>query len=70
MCAAPLSCPDDNTMLIKALGYGSEYHKGTIKSVELLGYGKVKFIRTPDGLTVTLPSDAPHSIAPVLRIKK
>lgn len=68
--AIALAWPDDNMVHIKALADGSEYHKGRIKSVELLGYGKVQFTRTADGLTVNLPADAKRSVAPVLRIKK
>jgi alpha-L-fucosidase len=54
---------------IKALGKDSKYFSGNIKSVELLGYGKVKFTRTAEGLVVTLPAPT-NDIAPVLKIKK
>jgi alpha-L-fucosidase len=60
---------EGNTVTIKALGKDSKYFSGNIKSVELLGYGKVKFTRTAEGLVVTLPAPT-NDIAPVLKIKK
>lgn len=68
--AITLAWPDDNTVTVKSLAEGSEYYKNKIKSVELLGYGKVKFSRDSDGLTVKIPADAPKSVAPVLKIRK
>lgn len=65
-----LAWPDDNTVTVKSLSENSKFHKRRIKSVELIGYGKVKFSRTSDGLTVNLPADADRSVAPVLRIRK
>jgi alpha-L-fucosidase len=68
--ATALSWPDDgNDIIIKSLSEGSKLYPSKIKSVELLGYGKVKFSRTSDGLIIHLPSPT-NSIAPVLRIKK
>jgi alpha-L-fucosidase len=60
---------EGNTVTIKALGKDSKYFSGNIKSVELLGYGKVKFTRTAAGLVVTLPAPT-NDIAPVLKIRK
>ena len=37
--------------------------------VELLGYGKVDFIRTEKGLEVNLPEAGLNEIAPVLKIR-
>lgn len=55
---------------IKSLASGSELYTKRIRSVELLGYGKVKFSRTDKGLIITLPQqDEFKSIAPVLKIK-
>lgn len=68
--AISLAWPEDNVITVKSLGTDSEYYKNRIRRVELVGYGKVKFTRTADGLRVELPSDAPRSIAPVLRIAK
>ncbi len=68
--ATALSWPDDgNDIIIKSLSEGNKLYPSKIKSVELLGYGKVKFSRTADGLIIHLPSPT-NSIAPVLRIKK
>jgi len=39
------------------------------KYVELLGYGKVDFKKTKDGLTITFPKYLPNNIAMVLKIK-
>ncbi len=68
--AIALAWPDDNVVTVKSLAEGSSLHKKRIRSVELLGYGKVPFRRTAEGLTVSLPADAPRSVAPVLRIRK
>ncbi len=68
--AISLAWPEDGMIKVKSLAAGSSLHKRKIKSVELLGYGKVKFTRDGEGLKVTLPDDAPRSVAPVLRIRK
>lgn len=68
--AISLAWPEDGMIKVKSLAAGSSLHKSKIKSVELLGYGKVKFTRDSEGLKVTLPDDAPRSVAPVLRIRK
>lgn len=68
--AVALAWPDDNKLRIKSLRAGSEYFGKRIGSVELVGYGKVKFTRSPEALEVTLPADAPKSVAPVIRIRK
>lgn len=68
--AISLAWPEDGKIKVKSLADGSSLHKSKIKSVELLGYGKVKFTRDGEGLKVTLPDDAPRSVAPVLRIRK
>lgn len=68
--AIVLAWPENNTVTIKSLAKGSEYYTKSIKRVELLGYGKVKFTQTADGLTINIPSDAKRSVAPVLKIRK
>ena len=68
--AISLAWPEDGVITVKSLAEGSKLHDKKIKSVELLGYGKVKFTRDSDGLKVVLPENAPKSVAPVLRIKK
>ncbi len=65
-----MAWPADHTSTIKALALGSTLFPKTIKSVELLGYGKLPFTRTADGLTVTLPAHNLNAIAPVLKIRK
>ena len=54
---------------MKSFRKGSPYYKGKVKSVELLGYGKVKFTCGEDGLKVTLPEEKTNDIAPVLKVK-
>ena len=61
--ATALAWPEDMTMNVKNLA------DTKIKSVELLGYGKVKFSQSLEGLKVVLPKKV-NDIAPVLRIKK
>ncbi len=67
--ATALAWPaEGEPLLIKALANDSKYYTGKVHSVELLGYGKVKFSRTADGLKVELPA-ATNKIIPVLKIK-
>lgn len=60
--ATALSWPEEMKLTIKSLA-GQK-----IKSVELLGYGKIKFSCSEEGLNVVLPEKV-NSIAPVLKIK-
>jgi alpha-L-fucosidase len=57
------------TFTFKALGNSSQYYSGKVKSVKLLGHGKVKFTQTAGGLQVTLPSKPVNKIAPVFAVK-
>jgi alpha-L-fucosidase len=67
--ATALAWPVNNEpLVIKSLAKDSKYYNGKIRSVELLGYGKVKFNRTAEGLVVYLPSPT-NDIIPVLKIK-
>ncbi len=68
--AIALAWPEDGKITVKSLSNNSQYFDKKIKSVDLLGYGKVKFERDASGLTVFIPEDAPKSVAPVIRIKK
>lgn len=68
--AITLAWPENNIITIKTLASNSKIYPKKIKEVELLGYGKVKFSRTADGLTIKIPADAPQSLSPVLRISK
>ena len=63
-----LAWPENHTLAIKSLADGSSLYPAAIKSVELLGYGKVKFERTQDALVVTLPEKL-NNIMPALKIK-
>lgn len=65
----PLAWPEDGKVTVKALAEGSDLYPKKINRVELLGYGKVAFQRTQDGLIVTLPKKT-NNICPVLKIKK
>lgn len=67
--ASALAWPADHQVQIQALKAGSELYPGKIKEITLLGYGKVKFTRTGDALTVQLPEKDLNRIMPVLRIK-
>jgi len=63
--AIALAWPTDKQLVIQSLGKSQQ----RIRSVQLLGYGKVKFQQTDDALTVTLPAKQTNTIAPVLKIK-
>ena len=65
----PLAWPENHTVTVKALATGSDLYPAVIKTIELLGYGKVSFTRTTDVLTITLPEKM-NNIMPVLKIKK
>ena len=60
--------PENRTYTIKSLGKSSPYYSGKVKSVKLLGYGKVAFTNKKEGLVVTLPEENTNAIAPVLAI--
>ena len=64
-----LEWPENKTINVKSLAEGSTLYPEKIKSVELLGYGKVAFTRTSDALVVSLPEKL-NNIMPVLKIKK
>ena len=66
----PLGWPADHQIVIRSLAKNSKLHPGGISRVELLGYGKLKYKRTSEGLVVTLPEEPLNGIAPVIRIKK
>ena len=60
--------PEDRTYTIKSLGSTSAHYSGEVTSVDLLGYGAVPFVNTPEGLVVTLPQENTNAIAPVLAV--
>ena len=60
--------PDKREIMIHSLAKGSTYYDANIKSVMLLGYGKVPFTRNEDALVVTLPAKNTSNMIPVLKI--
>ena len=64
-----LAWPENHTITVKSLAEGSSLYPHSIKSVDLLGYGKVKFERTPEALVITLPEKM-NNMMPVVRIRK
>ncbi len=68
--ATVLAWPAENQIFIKSLSQKSNLFPGKISKVELLGYGKVTFTRTAQGLLVNMPDKKVNNIAPVLKIKK
>jgi len=67
--AANLAWPKDHTITIKSLSDGNALYPKAIRSVELLGYGKVRYTRTSDALIVTLPDNDLNAIMPILKIR-
>ncbi len=73
--ATALGEPKDGIIRLKAFASGAEHAPKKVKSVSLLGYGKLQFERNAEALTVQLPQDWKQSssycqgIAPVLEIK-
>ncbi|MCQ2095145.1 MAG: alpha-L-fucosidase [Bacteroidaceae bacterium] len=67
--AAGLAWPKDHKMTVKSLKEGSPLYPGKIKSVKLLGYGKVKFTRTNEALVINLPEENLNRIMPVVKIE-
>lgn len=67
--ATALAWPENHQLSIRNLAVDSKLRPGKIHSVQLLGYGKVRFSRTTDGLIVDLPKEPCNTIAPVLKIK-
>ena len=62
--ATIMKWPETGDFTFKCLGQEA----GKVKSVKLLGYGKVSFRQNANGLTVTLPAKHPNEIAPVLAV--
>ena len=60
---------ESNKVVIKSLAKRSTHYPGKISRVELLGYGKVPFKRTAEGLVITLPQEQVNKIIPVFKIK-
>jgi alpha-L-fucosidase len=68
--AFALAWPDSGSLVIKTLATGAQHAPANLRRVELLGApGDVRFTRTPEALTVTLPSQKPNPYAWALRIQ-
>ena len=67
--AIVLGWPEDGKVVIKSLSKNNPLHPDKIKSVELLGIGKVRYTRGEEGLAVTLPAQKGNDIAVVLKIR-
>lgn len=71
--ATALGWPQDGVIRIKSLAEGSALYAGKISSVELLGFGKMKYRRTENGLEVYVPAadgaTPEHQLLPVLKIR-
>ncbi len=65
-----LAWPKEAQVTVKSLALNSTLYPKKISRVELLGYGKIPFHRTADGLVITLPTQRLNNIAPVIKIKK
>lgn len=65
---ADLAWPKDHKVTVRSMAEGSELLPSAIKSVELLGYGKVKYTRTQDALVINLPEQNLNNIMPVLKV--
>ena len=64
-----LAWPEDKKVVVKSLAQGSELYPGEIGNVDLLGYGKVNFKRTAEGLSIELPDKQLNNIAPVFKVR-
>lgn len=60
--------PASKSFSFTSLSIASKYYSGKVKSVELIGYGKVDYKESIDGVTVSLPDVKPNDIAPVFVI--
>ena len=50
-----LGWPEDGTLRVKSLAQGSSVSPRAIRSIDMLGQGRVRFTRTADALVITLP---------------
>lgn len=68
--ATALDWPSERKVIIRSLANGNDYHRKPVKSVTLLGYGKINARQTDEGLVLSLPEHNTNTIAPVFKIKK
>lgn len=62
-----LAWPQDRTIRVKSMAKGSNLYPQEIKKIELLGYGKVQYERTLNGLIIHLPEPC-NTLMPALKI--
>ncbi|WP_111708228.1 alpha-L-fucosidase [Lutibacter citreus] len=68
--AIQLDIPKGGKTIIKSLGSKTEISdKNKIKSIELIGHGKVSFRRESNQLIIDLPSNMPNDWAPAFKIE-
>lgn len=58
--------PSDGKVCIKSFSSTSTHFKGQIKEVRVLGFGKMKYTQSEQGLTLTLPTS--KNFVPVLKV--
>ena len=63
-----LRWPEERKVVVKSFGEESPYYSGEVKSVELLGHGKLQFENSKEGLVVELPEQNTNEISPVLAV--
>ena len=63
-----MAWPDSGKATIKSLASNSDKYPKQIAKIELLGAGDLKFSRTPEALTITLPDQKPNDYAYALKI--
>lgn len=67
--ATVLGCPDNENITFKSLANSTTNYTGKVKTVELLGYGKLDIIScNNEGLTIKLPAKKTNNIALVFKI--
>jgi alpha-L-fucosidase len=67
--AIVMAIPEKPELLIKSFSSNNSLYPKAVKSVELLGFGKVVFTQTAEGLLVKLPQSYPGDLALILKIK-
>ncbi len=66
--ASVLGAPEGKTLNIKSLSLKSGNYNGKVKSVEMIGAGKLKYKATEEGLNINLPDNIEADIATVFKI--
>ncbi len=67
--AIVLELPQDGKVMVKSLASGSQHWPGEIRTVELVGGGKLKFTRDANGLHVSMPEKFDGKIAFALKVR-